>query len=152
VAKIYVMIGEPSPDEPTWPFPPWRLTAKNKFTEGEWWYHVAPIVFARDEKTGEVDGYVIDMAVNKNNPIKASDWIKAFWTQDFPIHFDTTYADVYDPPEQSYYPIPTEFSREKFDSYLPEARQTNQEYGAALKQIKDHYYAHHPDEKPEDEA
>jgi hypothetical protein len=78
--------------------------------------------------------------------------MKAFWTQDFPIHFDTTYADVYDPPEQSYYPVPAEFSREKFDSYLSESRKTNEEYTAVLKPIKDQYYADHPDEKPEDEV
>jgi len=151
-AKLYVITGDPTPDDEGYPFPGWRLRAENKFTEGQWWYHVAALVFAKDDKTGEVDGYVIDRAVNKDRPLKADEWIKSVWPGDFPIRFDTTYADIYDPPNQDYYPEPQEFSRERFDEFLSEARDTNREYSQTLKAIKDNYYAHHPEEKPENEA
>jgi hypothetical protein len=150
-AKLFVIIGDAHPEDPSYPFPPYRLKAENKFTQGVWWYHVAPLIFAKDDKTGQVDGYIMDLAVNSKKPIPAKDWIKACWSGDFPIVFDATYADVYDPPEQEYTPDNDQFSQERFDKWLPEARQTNKEYSAALKPIKDDYYAHHPDEKPEDD-
>lgn len=56
VAKLYIIIADAHPDDPSYPFPPWRLKAKNKFMEGEWWYHVAAIVFAKDDQTGEIEG------------------------------------------------------------------------------------------------
>jgi hypothetical protein len=149
-AKLFAIIGDAHPEDPTYPFPSYRLKAENKFMKAEWWYHVAPLVFAKDDKTGEIDGYIVDLAMNNKQPIKAADWIKSCWSGDFPIVFDATYADVYDPPEQEYTPDNDQFSQERFDKWLPEARQTNKEYSAALKPIKDDYYAHHPDEKPGD--
>lgn len=80
-----------------------------------------------------------------------SEWIRSCWSQDFPIRFDTTYADVYDLPEQSNYPIPSEFSRDRFDRFIPEAEETNGEYKAVLMEIKKQYYANHPGEKPDPE-
>jgi len=148
--KMYVIIGDAHPNDPSAPFPEYRLKAENKFTQGEWWYHVAPLVFAKDDKTGQVDGYILDLAVNNKKPIKASEWINACWSKDFPIQFDTTLADVYDPPEQSPTGEPQQFSKERFDQFLPEARSTNKEYSRVLARIKKDYYAHHPDEKPDD--
>ncbi len=148
--KMYVIIGDAHPNDPSAPFPDYRLKAENKFTQGEWWYHVAPLVFAKDEKTGQVDGYILDLAVNNKKPINAADWIKSCWSKDFPIQFDTTHADVYDPPEQSPDGETQEFSRERFDKFLPESRDTNKEYSRVLAKIKKDYYAHHPDEKPDD--
>ncbi len=148
-AKMYVIIGEPSMDEPTYPFPPWRLRSENKFMKAEWWYHVAAMSFAKDEKTGEIDGYIIDPAVNKK-PLKASEWIKSVWTGDFPIKFDVTNADVYDPPtDNQMYPVPEDFSKEKFDKHLEDARKTNREYTEFMKKVKEDYYAHHPEETHE---
>lgn len=69
-AKMYVIIDDPGFNEPSYPFPSWRLGAKNKFTTGEWWYHVAALTFAKDEATGEIDGYIIDPAVDKTKPIR----------------------------------------------------------------------------------
>jgi len=148
-AKMYVIIGDIS-SNPFSPFPKWRLKAKNKFTKGEWWYHVAPLTFAKDEKTGKTEGYILDAAVNKDRPLKASEWTKAFWSGDFPINFDVTHADVYDPPEQSFFDYsPKEFSQKRFDKYIPLSKKTNRDYSKVLKKIKDQYYADHPDEKPE---
>jgi hypothetical protein len=151
-AKLYVITGDPGPGDQGYPFPGWSLGASNKFTEGRWWYHVATLVFAKDDKTGDVDGYIIDRAVNRDRPLGASEWIRAVWPGNFPIRFDTTHADIYDPPNQDYFPEPQEFSRERFDKFIPEARETNKEYSQTLKAIKDNYYAHHPEEKPENEA
>lgn len=149
-AKLYVMLGDVKPDNPFYPFPPYRLKAENKFTQGEWWYHVAPLTFARDEETGKIEGYVIDPAVDPKQPIKAADWVNAFWDGSFKIQFDTTQADVYDPPMEDFNDYqPKEFNRERFDKFLPEARETNREYSKVLARIKDNYYEQHPDEKPE---
>lgn len=148
--KMYVMIGDVNPNDPSSPFPDYRLKAENKFMKGEWWYHVAPLVFAKDDKTGQVEGYILDLAVNNKKPIKASEWINSCWSKDFPIQFDTTHADIYEPPEQSPEGDTQQFSRERFDQYLSEARGTNKDYSRVLAKIKKDYYAHHPDEKPED--
>jgi hypothetical protein len=146
-AKLYVMLDDIDWNNP-FSFPSERFRAENKFTKGEWWYHVAPVVFAKDE-SGNVEGYVIDPAVNKDKPIKASDWVKAFWSQDFKVAFDTTHADIYEPQlEDLTNPQAREFSQENFDNWMPEALKTNKEYGQELKQIKDKYYANHPDETP----
>lgn len=147
--KMYVMIGD-TPGDPWSPFPEYRLKSENKFMKAEWWYHVAPLVFAKDDKTGQVEGYILDLAVNNKNPIKASEWINSCWSRDFPIQFDTTHADIYEPPEQSPEGDTQQFSRKRFDQYLPEARGTDKEYSRVLAKIKKDYYAHHPDEKPED--
>ncbi len=147
-AKIYVMIGDL--DSNFFSFPKWRLKAQNKFTKGEWWYHVAALTFAKDDKTGKVDGYVLDAAVNPDRPIKADEWIRHFWSQDFPINFDITHPDIYDPPEQTYIDYkPREFSRKKFDKHLKVARKTNHEYCRVLQQIKNRYYGHNPSEMPQ---
>ncbi len=149
-AKLYVMLGDVKPDNPFYPFPPYRLRAENKFTKGEWWYHVAPLTFARNEETGQVEGYVIDPAVNSKQPIKAADWVRGFWDGSFKIQFDTTQADIYDPPMEDFNDYqPKEFDRKRFDKFLPEARETNREYSKVLAHIKEEYYAQHPDEKPE---
>ena len=150
-AKLYVMLSDVDFDDPYYPFPPYRLKAKNKFTRGEWWYHVAPVTFAKDEKTGKIDGYVIDPAVDPKKPIKAANWIKAFWDGTFKIQFDTTQADIYNPPMEDFQDYqPKEFDRKRFDKYLPIARKTNKEYSEVLAKIKDEYYEEHPDEKPEE--
>lgn len=149
-AKLYVMLGDVKPDNPFYPFPPYRLKAENKFTKGEWWYHVAPLTFAKNEETGKIEGYVIDPAVNSKQPIKAADWVRGFWDGSFKIQFDTTQADIYDPPMEDFNDYqPKEFDRNRFDKILPEARKTNREYSEVLAHIKEEYYAQHPDEKPE---
>jgi len=146
-AKLYVMLGDVDWDNPFYPFPPYRLEAKNKFTEGRWWYHVAPLTFAKDEETGKIEGYVIDPAVDPKKPLKAADWVKAFWDGTFKIQFDTTHADISNPPMEDFTNYqPKEFSREKFDKYLPEAKKTNAEYKEVLDKIKEEYYEEHPEE------
>lgn len=148
-AKMYVIIQDDN-SSPWGLFPPWRLKAENKFTKGAWWYHVATLAFAKDEKSGKVDGYVLDAAVNPKRPIKAPEWIKAFWSGDFPINFDVTHADVYDPPQQSYFDYqPKEFSMERFERCMPLSIKTNKKYKDVLKRIKEQYYEEHPDEKPD---
>jgi len=145
--KMYVMVGDPDINDPSYPFPPWKFRMKNKFTEGVWWYHVAPVVFAKDDKTGEINGYIIDLAANKEKTLKAEDWIRGFWTGDFPIKFDLTHADIYDPPmDMSVMPLPHEYSQEKFDRHLKEARETNKEHMRVLDAIKEEYHENHPEE------
>ena len=149
-AKLYVMLSDVDMDNPFHPFPPYRLKAENKFTKGEWWYHVAPLTFAKNEETGKIEGYVIDPAVDSKQPVKAADWVRGFWDGSFNIQFDTTQADIYDPPMEDFHNYqPKEFDRKRFDKILPEARKTNKEYSKVLAHIKEEYYAQHPDEKPE---
>lgn len=149
-AKLYVMLSDVDTDNPFHPFPPYRLKAENKFTKGEWWYHVAPLTFARNEETGKIEGFVIDPSVDSGQPVKAADWVKSFWDGSFKIQFDTTQADIYDPPMEDFHDYqPKEFDRKRFDKYLSQARKSNREYSKVLAHIKEKYYAQHPDEKPE---
>ena len=129
--------------------PGWRFHIENKFCVGDWWYHVSCLVFAKDDK-GKVDGYVVDPAVNPKSPIKAADWIKSYWNEKFPIKFDTTHADIYEPQEEVPSPHePSSFSQEKFDSMIEESKKIDAEYSVALHDIKDKYYKEHPNEKPD---
>ncbi|MCD4783350.1 MAG: hypothetical protein K8T10_05885 [Candidatus Eremiobacteraeota bacterium] len=145
-AKLYVMLSDTNMDDPFYPFPPFRLEAKNKFTEGRWWYHVAPVTFAKDEETGKVEGYVIDPAVNPEKPLKASDWVRGFWDGTFPIQFDTTQADISNPPVEDFMNYqPKEFSQEKFDKFTPMAKKMNASYKRVLDRIKKEYYEDHPE-------
>ncbi|MDQ7821526.1 MAG: protein-glutamine glutaminase family protein [Candidatus Eremiobacteraeota bacterium] len=147
-AKLYVMVDDQASSDPFNPFPDYRFRAENKFTRGEWWYHVGVLVFAQDEETGKVDGYVIDRSVNADRPMKADEWIKSLWSADFPMKYDLTFADVYDPPMESHYPSEEQFSQKTFHKYLAEAKKTNIDYLKSLEKIKKDYYAHHPSEKP----
>lgn len=150
-AKLYLMQDDPDLDSDNYPFPG-RFHASNKFTDGSWWYHVAALVFARDEATGAVDGYILDPAMNKARPLSPAEWVKTVWNGQDPIRFDTTYADTYDPPSVDPLSLPTEFSRERFDKFLAQARKTNEDYAHVLARIKAKYYEKHPDEKPEEEG
>lgn len=147
-AKLYVMLGDLDMNNP-YPFPEDRLCAGNKFTRGEWWYHVAPLTFVRDESTGEIDGFVIDPAVDAKKPMKAADWVRSMWDGNFNLKFDTTQADIYDPPAESFTDYePCEFNRGRFDKYISTAKRTNKNYSKVLARIKEKYYQEHPDEIP----
>lgn len=145
-AKLYVLL-----DGVDWesfsPLPEGRFLSENKYTQGEWWYHVAPLTFAKDDVTGEIDGYVIDPSINGQRPLKADEWVKSFWKGDFPIKFDTTHADVYDPPMESLTgTLPAKFSLETFEENLHLARVSNYETAKVLAEIKQDYHQRHLNE------
>lgn len=117
------------------------LKAKNRFQDAEWWYHVAPLIFARNENTGKTEAFVIDLAVNDKKPIKADEWIKHFRDRDIQINCYVTPADVYDGDECSPSGGSAQFSFEKFGNNIKSAESTNKSYLAALNEIKKQHYA-----------
>jgi hypothetical protein len=127
-----------------------RLHGQNKFTRGEWSYHVAPLVFAKDEKTGNVDGYVLDPSVNGEKPIKADEWVKKFWNGKIPIALDVTRPDTFQPPRETTPSVPHQFSRQEFDKWMEETEGSNRDFADVLGFIKEKYYAKHPQEMARD--
>lgn len=151
-AKIYVMISDAG-SSPLFMFPKNFLKAENKYMKGEWWYHVAALSFAKDEKTGKTEGYVLDASVNPKEPVKASQWIKSFWPGGFHITFDVTQADIFNPPEHSFTDYePHQFCQKDFDKFSKFSKQACQNYCKVLNKIKKEYYEAHPGEKPETAA
>ena len=118
------------------------LKASNKFMNAEWWYHVAPLTFAQDEKTGKVEGYIMDPGMS-DKPMKAEDWIGAMWDKSFKIKVDVTRVPQYGPLEGGE-------ENKTFEESLPGAKETLKDYSKVLAQIKEDYYGEHPDEKPPD--
>ncbi len=116
------------------------LTAKNKFMNAEWWYHVAPITFAKDSKTEKIEGYIIDPSM-ADHPLKAEEWIGMMRSKDLKIKVDITRAPQFGPLE-------SDGENQTFEESLDVTTDTMKEYSKALKEIKDEYYAHHPEEIP----
>jgi hypothetical protein len=125
--KIFARVGERQTEEQFSSNPDNtdgnRFKVKGEKFDGEWKYHVAPLVFAVDESTGELDGYVVDPSINKDRPLKADEWIKEFWSQDFPIRFDVTHPDLSKPPTPKDTVTPREFSKDRFDESMPRMQQ-----------------------------
>jgi hypothetical protein len=143
--KLFVEVDDSALEDPSK-----RLQAQNKFTKGEWSYHVAPLVFAKDEKTGNVDGYVLDPSVNKEKPVRADEWVKKFWNGKFPIDLDVTRPDTFQPPRETTPSLPHQFSRQEFDKWTQETRESNRDFADVLGFIKEKYYAKHPQEMARD--
>jgi hypothetical protein len=117
-----------------------RLTAQNRFQKAEWWYHVASLVFAENEKTGKPEPYIIDMSVNDRRPMKPHEWISHFWQKDFPIDCYVTPADIYDGDECSPEAKNATFSFKRFAGHQEDAMSTNESYGEVLAKLKKKHY------------
>ncbi|MHC9537930.1 MAG: protein-glutamine glutaminase family protein [Vulcanimicrobiota bacterium] len=135
-AKIFIMADPPENDSLSDGGPDYHLRAENRYTKGEWQYHVATLVFAKDEQTGKVDGYVLDGSINNYRPLRPSQWIRSFWNQSSPIRVDTTHPDTYCSPNESDSEEPHQFFKPEFDKFLEYAVETNKKYAAALEEIK----------------
>ena len=136
--KLFSMVDEPTKDLNSDPAQSDRFRASNRFTKGEWWdpCPAAP-VFAKDDITGKVDGYVLDPSMSPKGSLKATDWVKTYWSQDFPIKMEAANPDEYDPPAESFYPVNHhEFSQENFLRHMDRAQKTNSDYAAIIKEIK----------------
>ena len=81
------------------------LTAGNEQGWVRWAYHVAAVVFARDETTGQVEPFVLDAAVDSGGPMKPGDWLQAISQGhgDVPappsVKYDLTFPWQYEPVE-----------------------------------------------------
>jgi|GEM_PF-2524325 len=135
-AKIFVMADMPENDSSSDGGPDYHLRAQNRYTKGEWQYHVATLIFAKDEGTGKVDGYMLDGSIDSSRPLRPSEWIRSFWNQGTPIRLDTTLPDTYCSPNESESDEPHEFFRPEFDKFLEYAVKTNEKYAAALEEIR----------------
>lgn len=131
-SKIFAMVDDPEMENDSN-----RLRAKNAYTKGEWQFHTAPLVFAKDDKTGKVDGYVLDPSLNREKPMKASEWLKSSWNGKFPVTLDITHADQYMPANAASPSVPQQFSMDRFTQNLEHATLTCGDYADVLEWYKE---------------
>lgn len=131
-AKMFVMLENP--------YSPGHLTADNKYMHAEWWYHVAPMVFAKDEATGKVEPYICDPSM-ADHPLKPQEWIHEMWDEETPIKIDVTRDAQYGPFEEG-------GANNNFQESLQLARDNAAEYSEELQQIKQDYCHNHPGDCP----
>ncbi len=127
-AKMFVMLENP--------YSPGRLTADNKYMHAEWWYHVAPMVFAADDKTGKVEPFIMDPSM-ANHPMKPQEWVHAMWDEETPIKIDVTRDAQYGPFEEG-------GANNDFEESLQPAHDDAAGYMAELKEIKEEWCHNHP--------
>ena len=66
------------------------LAAKNEYLEANWHgFHVAPMVYARDDKTQQVQPYLMDPSI-ADHPLHPEEWVHDIWDGKAPIHLDVT--------------------------------------------------------------
>ncbi|MCA9794084.1 MAG: hypothetical protein KC910_19885 [Candidatus Eremiobacteraeota bacterium] len=114
---------------------PGRLEADNKYMHAEWWYHVAPLVFAEDE-AHQISAYIMDPSM-ADHPLKAEDWVHQMWDEETPIKIDLTRAPQYGPFE-------TDGAYDKFEDSIDSAHSTLERYSRELEEIKERYDKDHP--------
>lgn len=131
-AKIFTMVENPQGDD--------MLKASNKFMNATWWYHVAPLSFAKDPETNEVKGFVMDPSM-ADHPLQPKEWVRAMWDAQSNIKIDVTRSPQYGPLEE-------DGENKTFAESMPDAHRTAAQYSVELAGIKSDYYAHHPEEKP----
>lgn len=127
--KIFCMVDDPYNKEN-------RLEAENKYMHAKWWYHVAPVVFAENDTTHQVEAYVMDPSMNKS-PMKADEWIHAMWNEKDKIHVDFTRNPQFGPAE-------TGEVNKTFEESIPPSHEVCAEYSKELAKIKEDYNASHP--------
>jgi len=113
-----------------------NLRAENEYGKGKLWYHVGAITFARDEKSGNVDGYIIDPTICKDRPIKVEEWIKTISDGKHPINLELTKADIYKIRDNERNIGGREFSPSRFKAKLVLAKRGNEDYNAGFKEAK----------------
>jgi glutaminase-like protein len=72
------------------------LWSSNEIMDASWWYHMAPIAFARDPETGREQAWVLDPAI-ADEPLEIEAWIERI--ADNPVKFDVTPLSQYQPIE-----------------------------------------------------
>ena len=126
--KIFCMVEDP--------YGKGKLTADNKYMHAKWWYHVAPVVFAVDEKSKQVEPFVMDPSMAKT-PLKPEEWIHAMWDEETKIKVDLV-------RDLQYGPLEADGPNATFQESIPPAIETCAEYSKELAQIKEDYNATHP--------
>jgi len=127
-AKIFCMLEDPYGKD--------RLTASNKYMDAKWWYHVAPVVFAVDDVSKQVEPFVMDPSMAKS-PMKPQEWIHAMWDEKTKIKVDIV-------RDLQYGPLEADGPNSTFQESIPPAIETAAEYSKELAQIKEDYNATHP--------
>ncbi len=130
-AKMFVILDNPREG---------RLEADNKYMHASWWYHVAPMVFARDEQTGRVEPYIMDPSM-ATHPLPPQEWVHQMWDEETPIKIDVTRDAQYGPFEE-------DGANQTFEQSLEPAHHDLEEYTRELKAIKEKYCHEHPGECP----
>lgn len=131
-SKMFVMVENP--------YGGGRLTAENKYMEAKWWYHVAPMVWAVDDKSKQVVPFIMDPSMAPK-PMKAEEWIHAMWDENTKIKVDV----VRDP---QYGPLESGGANATFEESIPSSNEVCAEYTKELEKIKEQYEQDHPSDPP----
>lgn len=101
------------------------LHAKNKYMDANWWYHVAPLVFATNPHTQKVEGKVLDPGLSES-PLTPDQWIQMISSSS--VRVDITKETQYQPRESN----PEDAT---LDERLPEAWAKLDEYKTAFESM-----------------
>jgi hypothetical protein len=129
VSKMFVMVGDPNDNTD-------RLTAHNKYMDASWWYHVADVTVAENDKTHEKEAFIMDPSMF-DHPIPAQQWIHQMWDGKHDIKVDIT-------RDPQYGPIESDGVTKTFDESLQPSHEILAQYSAELAKIKDQYNHDHP--------
>lgn len=128
-AKMFVMIDHPETD---------ALTAHNKYMDATWHhFHVAPLVFAVDEQSHQVQPFIMDPSM-ADHPLPPQEWIHKMWDGKAPIHFDIT-------RDEQYGPLEFDGQNKTFDESLADSHAEAADFSAKLADIKAQYQHDHPE-------
>jgi hypothetical protein len=127
-AKMFVMTDHPETD---------ALTASNKYMDATWHhFHVAPLVYALDDKTHQVEPFIMDPSM-ADHPLAAQDWIHKMWDGKAPIHFDIT-------RDAQFGPLEFNGPNKTFEESMPDSHKEAADFTAQLNVIKEQYAHDHP--------
>jgi hypothetical protein len=95
------------------------LAARNDLCDVRWGYHVAPLIFARDDD-GKVKPVVVDLSFDAR-PMAPADWIKKF-DQGQPVELEVSHRRQYGPPSTC------GFTANKFKATVTQSEEQLAEY------------------------
>lgn len=127
-AKMFVMVENP--------YGAGKLTAENKYMKAKWWYHVAPMVFAKDEATNKVEPFIMDPSMAPR-PLKPEEWIGAMWDEKTRIKIDVVRNPQFGPLEAT-------GPNETFEESVPTSKRVMADYTKKMDKIKEDYEKENP--------
>lgn len=127
-AKMFVMVENP--------YGSGKLTAENKYMKARWWYHVAPMVYAVDEKSQKVEPFIMDPSMAPR-PLKPEEWIGAMWDEKTRIKIDIVRNPQFGPLEST-------GPNKTFEESVPTSKRVMENYSKELEKIKEKHDKENP--------
>jgi hypothetical protein len=102
-----------------------NLVGRNELMTAPWWYHVAPLVVAKNEETGELESRIVDPALSPT-PLKPEEWIQKVATRNVQV-------ELMNPAQ--YFPYDSVGRQTNFQQNMPHAMQFLEQNRQALDAI-----------------